>query len=40
MIDKQLQKDLYILISIALFFMERDAIIEILLFIYFFLMSF
>jgi|TARA_B110000305_G_scaffold38029_1_gene38535 hypothetical protein len=40
MIDKQLQKDLYILISIALFFMERDAIIEILVFIYFFLMSF
>ena len=39
MIDKQLQKDLYILISIALFFMERDAIIEILVFIYFFLMS-
>jgi len=40
MIDKQLQKDLYILISIALFFIERDAVIDILVFIYCFLMSF
>ena len=40
MIDKQLQKDLYILISIALFFIERDVVIDILVFIYCFLMSF
>jgi len=40
MIDKQTQTDLYILISLALFFIEREAIIEMLAFIYFLLMSF
>jgi hypothetical protein len=40
MIDKSTQNDLYILISLALFFIEREAIVEMLVFIYFLLMSF
>jgi|TARA_R110001592_G_scaffold14108_1_gene63914 hypothetical protein len=39
MIDKQTQTDLYIIISLALFFIEREVVVEVLAFIYFFLMS-
>lgn len=31
MIDKQTQTDLYIIVSLALFFIEREVVIEVLI---------